>query len=201
MARRAPRDRRFDKSKGVVVYGLDGTKRLLRMHAPDLKREMDKIIRQDILGPVVRSAKANVPQDAPLSNWNRGVNAPRSRPSYSPYGRRWDYSRLEWNPGQAMRKIGARQRGARTRGKVERAAWQVFNDDPASSVWELMGRGKSNVNMVRTARRLSGGRTGRILYNAWDNNRTAQTAPEQIIAVIREYEQKLQERLNNVGDA
>jgi hypothetical protein len=45
------------------------------MHAPDLKREMDKIIRQDILGPVVRSAKANVPQDAPLSNWNRGVNA------------------------------------------------------------------------------------------------------------------------------
>jgi hypothetical protein len=62
-----------------------------------------------------------------------------------------------------------------------------------------MGRGKSNVNMVRTARRLSG-QTGRILYRAWDNNATAQTAPQQIIAVVKEYEMKLQQRLNNVGD-
>ena len=200
MARRAPRDRRFDKTKGVVVYGLDGTKRLLRTHAPELKKEMDKIIRQDILGPVQRSAKSNVPQDAPLSNWNRGVNAPGSRRSYSPYGRRWDYARLEWDPGQIMRKIVIRQGGGRVRGQVERAAWQLRSDDPAANVWELMGRGKSNVNMVRTVRRMSG-QTGRILYNAWDNSTARGTAPKQIIAVVREYEAKLQQQLNDVGDA
>jgi hypothetical protein len=161
---------------------------------------MDKIIRQDILGPVLRSARSNVPQDAPLSNWNRGVNAPGSRPSYSPYRRRWDYARLEWDPGQIMRKIVIRQGGGRARGKVERAAWQLRSDDPAAAVWELMGRGKSNVNMVRTVRRMSG-QTGRILYKAWDNNHVRQTAPEQIIAVVREYEAKLQQRFNNVGDA
>jgi len=200
VARRRARDRRFDATKGVVIYGLDGTKRLLRESAPDLKKEMDKIIRQDILGPVQRSARANVPQDAPLSNWNRGVNAPGSRRSYSPYNRRWDYARLEWEPGQIKQKIVIRQGGGRARGKVERAAWQIRSDDPAAAVWELMGRGKSNVNMVRTVRRMYPPKK-RILYTAWDNNAVRQTAPAQIVAVVREYEAKLQERLNNVGDA
>jgi hypothetical protein len=63
-----------------------------------------------------------------------------------------------------------------------------------------MGRGKSNVNMVRTARRTGGGRAGRILYNAWDNNRTAQTAPEQdYCGHPASTRKKLQERLNSAA--
>jgi hypothetical protein len=193
-------DRRADARKGVTIYGLDGTKRLLRLHAPDLKKEMDKVIRQDILGPVVRSARDNISNDAPLSGWDYSPRRPGSSPSYSPYGRRWDYERLAWNPQEMRRQIRVRQGGRAVRGKVERSAWSVRSDHPAAAVWELMGLGKSNVPMVRTARRLTPSRTGRILYKAWDNNAVRQTAPHQIQAVIREYEAKLQERLRNVGD-
>jgi len=191
------RARTYDNRAGVTVYGLDGTKRLLRLAAPELKREMDKEIRQ-ILEPVQRSARQNVPQDAPLSNWNRSVHRPGSQPSYTPYHKRWEYDRLEWDPGEMRRKIRIRQGGRRARGKVERSAWSVRSDEPAAVVWELMGRGVSNVNMVRTSRRLSG-QTGRILYRAWDNSYARRTAPQQIKRVIREYEEKLSERLRSPG--
>lgn len=190
---------RADARRGVTIYGLDGTKRLLRQSAPDLKREMDKIIRDDILGPVVRSARSNINDEAPMSGWDRKPLAPGSRPSYSPYRRRWDYDRLAWDPAQMRAQLRVRQGGRAPRGQVVSAAWQIRSDHPAAAAWELMGRGKSNVNMVRTARRITG-QTGRILYRAWDNNATAQTAPQQIIAVVKEYERKLQDRLRNVGD-
>ena len=199
MARRI-QDRRADARRGVTIYGLDGTKRLLREHAPDLKKEMDKLIRDEILGPVVRSARDNVSNDAPLSNWDYLVRRPGSSPSYSPYGQRWDYQKLVWNPSEIRRQIRVRQGGRAVRGKVERSAWSVRSDAPAAAVWELMGLGKSNVPMVKTARRLTPSLTGRILYKAWDNNKVRQTAPHQIRAVVKEYEAKLQERLRNVGD-
>lgn len=189
------RARTYDNRAGVTIYGLDGTKRLLRLAAPELKREMDKEIRK-ILKPVERSARQNVPQDAPLSNWNRSVHRPGSQPSYTPYHKRWEYDRLEWDPGEAMRKIRIRQGGRRSRGSIQKSAWSVRSDDPAAVVWELMGRGISNTPMVRTARRLSPN-TGRILYRAWDNSYQRQTAPRQIERVIREYERRLEERLRS----
>lgn len=185
----------YDNRTGVTIYGLDGTKRLLRLAAPELKREMDKEIRK-ILKPIERSARQNVPQDAPLSNWNRSVHRPGSQPSYTPYHKRWEYDRLEWDPGEAMRKIRIRQGGRRSRGSIQKSAWSVRSDDPAAVVWELMGRGISNTPMVRTARRLSPN-TGRILYRAWDNSYQRQTAPKQIERVIREYERRLEERLRS----
>lgn len=189
------RARVYDNRAGVTIYGLDGTKRLLRLAAPDLKREMDKEIRK-VLEPVQRSARQNVPQDAPLSNWNRSVHRPGSQPSYTPYHKRWEYDRLEWDPGEMKRNIKIRQGGRRARGSVAKSAWSVRSDDPAAVIWELMGRGISNVNMVRTARRLSS-QTGRILYRAWDNSYAKQTAPRQIERVIREYEQRLEQRLRS----
>jgi len=191
-------DKRANARRGVTITGLDGTKRLLRLAAPELKREMDKVIREDILGPVVRSARSNVNDDAPFSGWDRKPFAPGSRPMYSPYNRRWDYDRLEWDPPAMRRKIRVTQGGRAARGRVERSAWALRSDHPAAAVWELMGRGKSNVNMVRTARRLTG-QTGRILYKAWDNSREKQTAPAQIKQVVKEYQVKLQARLDGGG--
>jgi len=196
--------KRADERRGVTIYGLDGTKRLLRLSAPDLKKEMDKAIRVDILGPLVRSAQSNVPGSPPMSNWNQRPHAPNSRRGYSPYntgGRRsWQGDRMVWDSGEMRRKIRVRQGGRAQAGRLERAAWSIESVSPAAAAWELMGRGKSNTNMVRTARRV-GGQTGRILYKAWDNNQTSQTAPHQIMAVVKEFEQKLQDRLRNVGDA
>lgn len=191
------RARTYDNRAGVTIYGLDGTKRLLRLAAPDLKREMDKEI-QTILKPVQRSARDNIDEvgDAPLPRWNQSVHRPGSQPSYTPYHKRWEYDRLEWNPGEAKRNIKIKQGGRRSRGARTTSAWSVRSDDPAAVVWELMGRGISNTNMVKTARRISG-QTGRILYRAWDNSYAKQTAPRQIERVIREYEQRMQERLRS----
>ena len=201
---RRPVDKRADARRGVTIYGLDGTKRLLRLSAPELKKEMDKRIKDDILGPIVRSAQSNVPGSPPLSNWNRRAHAPNTRRGYSPYntgGRRsWTGDRLQWDAAEMRRKIRTKQGGKAKPGELVRAAWSVESVSPAAAAWELMGRGKSNTPMVRTVRRMSGN-TGRILYKAWDNNEATKTAPHQIMAVVREYEQKMQERLRNVGDA
>lgn len=195
MARRRVRDRRADNRAGVTIYGLDGTKRLMRLVAPELKQEMDKAIRET-MEPVVRSARANVTTNAPLSRWGQSVHARGSRPSYSPYGRRWDYSRLEWDPGEARREIKVRQSGRRGRGRVVKSAVRVVSDNPAAAVWETMGRGASNTNMARTARRLNG-MTGKILYKAWDQSNAGQEAMREVEQVVREYERRLDARFQS----
>lgn len=185
------------RTSGVTVSGLSNTKRIMRVAAPDLKREMDKEIR-GLLQPVQALAKRNVSDDPLLTRWERQPRRPGSRASYSPYGRRWDYERLQWNPERMRSQIRIRQGGRRARGTVERAAWSIRSNDPAASVWELMGRGKSNVPMVRTARRLTGD-SGRILYKAWDDSRAEQTIPSRIVDTIRDFERQLNRRLEEAS--
>ncbi len=186
-------------SKPVTVFGLDRTKRLLREHAPELKREMDKTIRTDILGPVVSQAKTNVPTSPILSGWNRRPTNPGSRASTSVYGRRWDGDRLAWDAGRMRSQIGVRQGGRAAAGQLERSAWAVVSMNPAAAVFELMGRGVSNSTMVRNVGRRSP-RTGRVLYKAWDDSGVKHTAGEQIVSTIRRYEAILQGRLDRGGD-
>jgi hypothetical protein len=136
----------------VEIYGLQATKRLMRELEPDLLKDMNKQIR-DGLAPVAARAKGLIPTSSPVSGWGRSVSNAGSRRSYSPYGRRWDYSRLEWDSGRARSGIVIRQGGGRQRGVAARAAWQIRSNDAAASVFELMGRGKSNVAMVRNVSR------------------------------------------------
>jgi hypothetical protein len=186
-------------AKPVTVFGLDKTKRLLREHAPELKREMDKTIRVDILGPVVTQARNNVPSVPILSGWNRTPRNPGSKPSYSPYGRRWDGDRLRWDATRMRSQITVRQGGRAVRGQLERSAWSVVSNNPAAAVFELMGRGRSDSPMVGNVMRRSP-RTGRVLYKAWDETGTARTAPAEIVSTIRRYERMLQARLDSGGD-
>jgi len=182
----------------VQIYGLQSTKRLMRDLEPDLLKDMSREIRQQ-LEPVKARAQSLIPSAPPLSGWGRSVSRPNSRPSYSPYSRRWDYSRLEWNSSEAKAGITIRQGGGRGRGQASRAAWQVRSNNPAAAVFELMGRGKSNVRMVRNVGSRHPG-TGRVLYRAFD----AVGGPrieQNVVGTIRRFEAEFQRRLDTAGGA
>ena len=182
----------------VEIFGLQSTKRLMRELEPELLKDMNRQIR-DELKPVAARAQSLIPSSPPLSAWGRSVNSPGSRRSTSPYGRRWDYSRLEWNSAEAKRSIVIRQGGARSRGRASRAAWQVRSTNPAASAFELMGRGKSNLPMVRNVERRFPG-SGRILYRAFDEV-GGKRIEQNVVGTIRRFEAEFNRRLDSAGDA
>jgi hypothetical protein len=55
----------------VIIEGVVGLKKALRQLAPDIKKEMDKEIR-NALKPIIRDARSKVDGKAPgdLINWN-----------------------------------------------------------------------------------------------------------------------------------
>lgn len=180
----------------TAIFGLQATKRLMRELEPDLLKEMNREIR-DQLKPVQTRAQSLIPASPPVSGWGRSVNAPGSRSSYSPYGRRWDYSRLEWNSAEARKGIVIRQGGARGRGRTTRAAWQVRSNNAAAAVFELMGRGKSNAAMVRNVGRRHSG-TGRVVYRAFDSV-GGPRIEQNVIGTIRKFETTFDQRLDAAG--
>jgi hypothetical protein len=182
----------------VQIYGLQSTKRLMRELEPELLKEMNREIREQLL-PVAARAKSLIPSSPPLSGWGRSVSRPGSQPGYSSYGRRWDYGRLEWNSQEAKSGITVRQGGGRARGQASRAAWQVRSNNPAASVFELMGRGKSNAAMVgNVGRRFPG--DGRVLYRAFDSVGGARIE-QNVVGTIRRFEVEFDRRLAAAGDA
>ena len=64
----------------VVIEGVVELKKALRQLAPDIKKEMDKNVRE-ALKPIVRDARAHVPGTAPggLINWNNPGYERKSR--------------------------------------------------------------------------------------------------------------------------
>ena len=182
----------------VQIHGLNGTKRLMRELEPDLLKEMNREIRT-LLEPVAARARSLIPSEPPLPGWGRSVNAPGSRTAYSPYGRRWNYSRLEWNKGEADAGIVIRQGGGRRRGQATSAAWQIRSNNPAAAVFELMGRGKSRVNMVGNLQRRFP-QTGRVLYRAFDQV-GGRRIEQEVVGTIRKFEAEFNRRLDGAGDA
>jgi hypothetical protein len=180
----------------VEIYGLQSTKRLMRELEPDLLKEMNREIREQ-LQPVKARAQSLIPSSPPLSGWGRSVAAPNTRRSYSPYGRRWNYSRLEWNSSEAKNAIRIRQGGGRARGQAARAAWQIRSDNPAAAVFELMGRGKSNVRMVSNMASRHPG-TGRVLYRAFDSV-GGERITQNVVGTIRRFEADFQRRIDGAG--
>lgn len=178
------------------VYGFRATKKLMRELEPDLLRAMDREVKAD-LKQVIERAQDLTPPKAPLSGWNRRPYAPGSRPSYSPYNKRWDYNRLEWNTGDAKQQLAIRQPGRRARGSVTRTLYQLQSNNPANAVFELMGRGKSREWMVgNVGRRFPG--TGRVLYRAWDQ-KGGEAITKGVVATIKRFEREFQRRLDAAG--
>lgn len=180
---------------GVVVHGLQETKRQMRLFAPDLLKEMNRAVRKDILGPIVADAKNMVPDESPLPRWNQSVARPGSRPSYSPYGKRWEYGRLEWDSRAVRQGIRVGVGTPKRRGDNFRGAYAILNRDPAGAVYELIGSGKSNVNMIGNVR----GRHGsgkRLIWRAWNKANADKDVPREVVDTIRTFEALFQERLD-----
>jgi hypothetical protein len=186
------------KKSGVVVLGLDETKRQMRMFAPDLLKEMNFEIRREILGPIVKDARDMVPEDAPLSGWNRRVTAPGSRRSYTVHGKRWEYGRLAWDHKKVRTGIRVGVGVPRRRGDVFRGAYAILNRDPAGAVFELMGRGNSRANMVGNVRRHHGP-ASRLIWKAWDKANSNTNVPKKVVDTIKRFEAQFQERLDTRG--
>lgn len=180
---------------GVVVFGLDETKRQMRMFAPDLLKELNREIRSEILGPIVARAKNLVPSSAPLSRWNKMAANPGSRTAYSPYQKRWETGRLEWDSGQVKRGIRVGAGVPQKRGDSFKGAWAILNADAAGAVFELMGSGKSRVNMVGAVRSRHGS-SSRLIWRAWDQMGARLTVPKQVEDTIGLYQARFQERLD-----
>lgn len=186
------------KKSGVVVFGLDETRRQMRLFAPELLKQMNAEVRRDILSPIVRDARTEVPQDGPLSGWNRQVTAPGSRRSYTVHGKRWEYGRLAWDSNKVKSGIRVGVGAPRRRGDVFKGAYAIINRDPAGAVFELMGRGNSRANMVGNVRRHHGP-ASRLIWKAWDKANSNTNVPKQVVDTIKRFEAQFQERLDTRG--
>jgi len=180
----------------LTIRGYRGTRRLMRELEPELLREMDRTVKKK-LEPIRVQAKRLVPGTLPLRNWKTPHN-PYSQPSYSPYGRRWDYERLEWDTTMARKGIVVRQPKRRRRGQVTRSLYQLQSNNPSAAVYELMGRGKSDVNMVGNLRRKYPG-TGRVLYRAFDRY-GGDKIEKDVVDTVRKFEREFNRRLDAAGD-
>lgn len=197
----------MDKS-GVMVEGVPDLIRRLRLFAPDLLKQMNAEVRE-ALEPYTTRAKAYAGQAArssggaitgrsglPLSRWNQIPNRPGSRPSYSPAqgrsgSKRWEYDRLRWDTAKVQRGITVGRGGPVMAGSYAfRGAYSIINRSPAGAVYELMGSGKSNTNMVQNVRTTSRYNRKRLIWRAWNEMRGDQSAPAVVVGIIRKFEQQ-----------
>jgi hypothetical protein len=174
----------------VSLYGVDATKRVLREHAPELKREMDATIRDRVVTPVVSRAKAEVPKEPPLPRWH--VFRPGLR------GGDWPARRMEWDTSTVRKGVKGRQGGGRVRGRVERAAWRISNVEAPGVIFETAGRGTSSHPFVENLRGRHG-RSSRVVWRAWDQLGADTWAPKTIIDTIREFEDRFQQQISAAG--
>jgi hypothetical protein len=75
--------------------------------------------------------------------------------------------------------------------------WQLQSNNPSNAVFELMGRGKSNVRMVGNVGRKHPG-TGRVLYRAYDRL-GGDKIEKHVVDTIRKYEKEFNRRLDAAG--
>ena len=178
------------------VYGFRQTKKLMKELEPELFKQMDKAIKGK-LAPIIQRAKNLTPVQRPLRNWKTPHN-PYSRPSYSPYGKRWEYDRLEWDTFQAKKQIVVRAGGGRRRrGSVTRPIYQLQSNNAANAVFELMGRGKSREWMIGNVGRKFPG-TGRVLYRAFDQE-NGQNIERDVLDTLLKYQEQFNRRLDAAG--
>ncbi|NDB68962.1 MAG: hypothetical protein EB015_13335 [Methylocystaceae bacterium] len=194
----------------VVIEGVVGLRKALNKLAPDIKKELDKEVRE-ALKPVIADARSKVPASAPggLINWNNPGYERKSRTSrkraFPPYD------------GKAVRKgLTYSVTPSRMRGTGFVSLFTLLNRSATGAIIETAGRknpggnpaSKSNnpnagkrfigaMNGVGALKDYSGRgqmSTGRLLYAAYARNegralnavlKAVQTAQDQLVARIK----------------
>lgn len=171
------------------LKGYNEFKKALKEASPELRRAMDKEIR-DILKPVVSSARAAVPAQ-PLSGWRLG-NARTGDP---------DGARTpDWDQATVRKGITIKQGGKRSRGNSTQSAWKIQNASAAGEVFEVAKarRTKPSGDIFTKALTLYHGNTSRLIWAAWDKAGGEKKLSRDVEAVVKMYEGKLERELRAV---
>jgi hypothetical protein len=176
----------------VVFYGYNDFKKLLKEFDPELRKAMDKEIR-DSLKPLASKARGLVPI-APLSNW--------TRPPEHVSDDSWKGYRV-WDPENVRKGIVIRQGGKRFRGRATISMWRFANRNAAGSIYELAGRrggktpqGRAFIRNLNNA----GGKASRLIWHVWDQENAEGKIEKNVFKTVNEYERKLQEGLDMAGN-
>jgi hypothetical protein len=169
----------------VVLYGYNDFKKKLKEADAELRKAMDKEIR-DFITPVSSLAKAYVPSVA-MRNWKSGGDGVWS-------------DRLGWDQSAVIKGIAVRQGGKRSRGSATSAGWRIQNKSAAGAVYELAGKkssgsgtaGMSFINAIT----LRGGRPSRLIWRAWDAKGGEQAITRSVVETIHKFENELQRKLD-----
>lgn len=177
----------------VVFYGYNEFKKLLKEFDPELRKAMDKEIR-DSLKPLANKARTLVPA-APLSNW--------TKPPEHAGDRSWKGYRV-WDPENVRKGIVIRQGGKRFQGRATVSMWRFANRNAAGSIFELAGRASQGKTPQGRAfiRNLNAnaGKASRLIWRVWDEENAEKKIENHVFKMVNEYESRLQQGLNIAGD-
>lgn len=177
----------------VVFYGYNDFKKLLKEFDPELRKAMDREIR-DSLKPLAKQAQSLVPA-APLRNWTLNPQNPSDKG--------WKGYRV-WDPENVRKGIVIRQGGKRFRGRATVSMWRFANRNAAGSIYELAGRASGGKTpqgraFIRNLNAKSG-RASRLIWRVWDDENAEGKIERHVFKTVNEYEAKLQQGLNMAGD-
>lgn len=171
------------------LKGYNDFKKQLKEFDPQLRKAMDAEIRR-YLKPVITDAKSLVPA-LPLSGWRTGSgrgadNGDRKLPN--------------WNPDAVRKGLVIRQGQKRKRkpGEAVVSAWELRNMDGAGAAFGGAGRigGRSDRGRQFIASlALYHGKFPRLLWRAWGNAGGDKKITNEVLAIVKFYESKLEREL------
>lgn len=112
----------------TTVKGYAELKKELKAFDPELRRAMDKEIRENVQ-PVATLAKSYVPTTV-MTGWRKAQN---------PRGKKGWGDRIGWDQSEVKKGIGVKQGGKRSRGRATSTAWKISNVAGGGVIYELAG--------------------------------------------------------------
>lgn len=172
----------------LEVVGLKEALRELNQLNPSLRRFITKDYRQ-IVSPVIRAAKAKVPQDPPISGWGRNWKT------------KTGFQMTPWIGSRGDDFIKAKVSGKKPREYAGRttnlAVFSIAWTGAVNTLYDLAGR-RSNGDTERGAQMIRAiearyGKASRVLWPAYEMNRDqVERGTADIVArVLREVNRKL----------
>lgn len=199
----------------VVIEGVVGLRKALAKLAPDIKKEMDKEVRE-ALKPIIKDARSKIPGSAPggLINWNNPGYDRKSRTSRARAFPSYDATAVRKGLTYRVSPKAMKKSGFVT-------LFTLLNNSATGAIIETAGRAnpggdsRSQSNNPRAGQRFIAGMngigaltdyagrgknsTGRLLYAAYARNQGR--ALNAILQAIDNAQQKLVQRIQESNKA
>lgn len=171
----------------VIVSGVTETRRELKKFAPDVLKELDKYIKDELSRELIADAASLVPTDPPLSGWGNHKG------------------RTAWDAQKVKRDIKVKQ-GKRARGAEYSALLRISSETAPGAIFMTLGRkNEPKTPQGRNFILVANNRFGRLPYKfstriLWDafQKYGPQRFQEQVLDAYRVAEKRLQARLDAI---